>query len=170
MLVGIRHPVGLAAVSLAAIALLVLLFQQLAYPGGAAVRGDEKVDRILADSAPLIVSDLAGFQERRRRQGRGYALDTDRLIAAWTRQFRAKDRRQMREWTRYHGLEASATRSAFVIEALSAPGRTGWYRLTVDRGAHAITARCGGDPSPGCHSGRWRIEKYGEVRGYLLGR
>jgi hypothetical protein len=76
----------------------------------------------------------------------------------------------MRDWAGYHGVKASATRSGFTIETLSAPGRSGWYRLTVDRHGGQVVARCGGDPAPSCRAGRWDIREHGLVRRYLLGR
>ena len=101
MLVGFRYPVGLALGSLALTALLVLFLPKLVGPGDPAVQRDRKVERILADSAPLVAADLAGFQERRRREGSGYARDTEALVGDWLTQFGAKHRRQMREWTQY---------------------------------------------------------------------
>ena len=170
MLVGFRYPVGLALGSLALTALLVLFFLKLVWPGDAAVQRDRKVERILADSAPLVAADLAGFQERRRREGRGYARDTEALVGDWLTQFGAEHRRQMRDWTQYHGVQASAGRHGFVVETSSAPAADGWYRLKVDRRARRVSATCGGSPAPGCVGGRWRIEDHGLVRRYLLGR
>jgi hypothetical protein len=170
MLVGIRHPVGIGALALALLAFAAFLLSTVYGDAGGTRSGDRRVEAIRADSAPLIASDLAGFQERLRREGRGYAPDTEALIGAWLRQFDSEHRGQMREWTRYHGVDASATRTAFVIETSSAPGRDGWYRLTVDRRAGRIDARCGGSPTPGCRDGRWRVGRYGQVRRYLLGR
>ena len=170
MLVGIRHPVGIGVSLLALLSFLAFVLSSVYGAPGGARRADPKVDRILADSAPLIASDLAILQERRRRMGLGYLPDTDALVSAWVRQFPERDRGRMRDWTGYHGVEASATRSGFSIEALSAPGRSGWYRLTVDRRAGQVVARCGGDPAPGCAAGRWPIQQYGLVRAYLLGR
>jgi hypothetical protein len=169
MLVGIRHPVGIGVSLLALVSVLALLLSSVYGDSRGVRRADPNVDRILADSAPLIASDLATFQERRRRMGLGYLRDTDALVSAWVRQFGPRDRRRMRDWTRYHGVEASATRSGFAIEALSAPARSGWYRLTVDRRARRVVARCGGDPAPGCSRGRWNIERHGLIRAYLLG-
>jgi len=91
------------------------------------------------------------------------------VAADWLTQFGAEHRRQMREWTQYHGVHASATRRAFVIETVSAPAADGWYRLAVNRRARSVSATCGGDPAPGCVNGRWRIESHGLVRAYLLG-
>jgi hypothetical protein len=170
MLVGIRHPVGIGVSVLALLCFLLFALSTVYGDPGGARRADPKVDRILADSAPLIASDLAMFQERRRRMGLGYLRDTDALVSAWLGQFGPRDRGRMRDWTGYHGARASATRSRFVIETLSAPGRSGWYRLTVDRRAGRVLARCGGDPAPGCRGGRWQIQQYGLIRRYLLGR
>jgi|SoiMethySBSTD1v2_1073268.scaffolds.fasta_scaffold338875_2 hypothetical protein len=170
MLVGIRHPVGIGVSLLALVSFLAFVLSSVYGDTGRTRSADPKVDRILADSAPLIASDLAILQERRRRTGLGYLPDTDALVSAWVRRFPRRERGRMRDWTGYHGVEASATGSGFTIEALSAPGRSGWYRLTVDRRAGQVVARCGGDPVPGCRAGRWRIEQYGLVRAYLLGR
>jgi hypothetical protein len=128
------------------------------------------VERIRADSAPLVAADLAGFQERRRREGRDYARETEALVADWLAQFDSEHRGQMREWAQYHGVHATATRRGFVIETASAPTADGWFRLAVDRRTRTVAATCGGDPAPGCVNGRWRIRDYGLVRAYLLGR
>ena len=101
MLVPFRHPVGIAVSALALAALLILAVLKLTSPGDAPVQRDRKVERIRASSAPLVAADLAGFQERRRREGRGYARDTEALVGDWLTQFGAKHRRQMREWTQY---------------------------------------------------------------------
>jgi hypothetical protein len=170
MLVGIRHPVGIGVSALALLSFLAFVLSSVYGEAGGAGGRDPKVERIRADSAPLIASDLAGFQERRRRAGRGYAPDTEALVGDWLTQFGAEHRRQMREWTRYHGVRASATRHGFAIETLSVPGADGWYRLEVDRRARRVAATCGGDPAPGCVDGRWAIAAFGQVRGYLLGR
>jgi hypothetical protein len=170
MLVPFRHPVGIAVSALALLSFLGFVLASLSgEPVG--VRGrDLKVERIRASSAPLVAADLAGFEERRRREGRGYARDTEALLSDWLTQFDREHRRQMREWTGYHGVRASATRTRFVIETMSAPMADGWYRLVVDRRARRVSATCGGDPAPGCAHGRWRIEDHGLVRRYLLGR
>jgi hypothetical protein len=170
MLIPFRHPVGIAVSALALVSFLgFVLASVYGEPGG--VRGrDLKVERILASSAPLVASDLAGFQERRRREGRGYALDTDALVSDWLTQFDREHRREMREWTQYHGVQASATRTRFVIETMSAPAADGWFRLVVDRRAGRVSATCGGDPAPGCVNGRWSTLDHGLVRSYVLGR
>jgi hypothetical protein len=170
MLVYIRHPVGIGATALSLLLFLAFLLSSVYGNESGVRRADPKVDRILATSAPLIASDLATFQERRRRMGLAYLPDTDALVSAWARAFPERNRAEMRDWTGYHGVQATATRSRFSIETLSAPGRSGWYRLTVDRRTGRVIARCGGDPSPGCRAGRWRIEDHGLVRRYLLGR
>jgi hypothetical protein len=170
MLVGVRHPLGLGVSLLGLLVFLAFLLETQGEGSRTVHRADPKVDRILASSAPLIASDLAGFQERRRRQGLGYLRDTESLVSAWVAQFGAKDRDRMRDWTRHHGLYATATRSGFVIETSSAPGRDGWYRLTVDRRAGIVTSKCGGNPAPGCRAGRWQIESRGLNERYLLGR
>jgi hypothetical protein len=128
------------------------------------------VREIRASSAPLIASDLAGFQERMRREGRGYARNTVPLIDAWLRQFPRSERREMRDWTEYHGVQASATSSGFAIETASAPDANGWYRLEVERKTGRIAATCGGGPTPGCADGLWRFQAHGLPASYLLGR
>ena len=170
MLAVIRYPLG-GAVSLVALLTAIALVVMSVGDDSPAVRdGNHRVREILASSAPLIASDLAGFQERRRREGRGYARDTEGLVADWLRQFDAKDRRRMREWTRYHGVDATGTASGFVVETSSAPDADGWYRLEVERRAGRVTATCGGAPATGCRDGHWRIERHGLIRRYLLGR
>ena len=166
MLVAFRHPVGIAVSALALLSFLVFVLSSVQ---GAPGR-DRKVERIRADSVPLVAADLAGFQERRRREGRDYAHDTEALVADWLAQFDSEHRGQMREWTQYHGVHATATRRGFVIETASAPAADGWYRLAVDRRTRTVSATCGGDPAPGCTGGRWRVRDYGLVRAYLLGR
>ena len=153
---------------MSALALLSFLAFVLSSVQGSPHR-DRKVERIRASSAPLVAADLAGFQERRRREGRGYARDTEALVADWLTQFDAEHRGQMREWTQYHGVHATATRRDFMIETVSAPAADGWYRLTVDRRAHRVSATCGGSPAPGCVHGRWQTEDHGLIRRYLLG-
>ena len=83
---------------------------------------------------------------------------------------RREHRRQMRGWTEYHGVRASATRTSFVIETMSAPTADGWYRIVEDRRAQRVSATCGGNPASGCVDGRWRIADRGLVRRYVLGR
>jgi hypothetical protein len=81
MLVPFRHPVGIAVSALALLSFLGFVLASV-YGEPAGVRGrDLKVERIRASSAPLVAADLAGFQERRRREGRGYASDTQSLLA-----------------------------------------------------------------------------------------
>jgi hypothetical protein len=71
MLVPFRHPVGIAVSALALLSFLGFVLASV-YGEPAGVRGrDLKVERIRASSAPLVAADLAGFQERRRREGRG---------------------------------------------------------------------------------------------------
>ena len=91
-------------------------------------------------------------------------------MSDWLTQFGREHRRQMRGWTEYHGVRASATRTRFVVETMSAPAADGWYRIAVDRRAQRVSATCGGDPAPGCVDGRWRIADHGLVRRYVLGR
>jgi hypothetical protein len=169
MLVVVRHPIGAGVSLLALLAFLALVLSALG-DGAGARDGGRRVREIRATSAPLIASDLAGFQERMRRQGRGYAPDTDSLLDAWLRQFPRRDWHKMREWTDYHGVQASATRSGFVIETMSAPDADGWYRLEVQRKAGRIAATCGGGPVPGCMDGGWRFQAHGLPASYLLGR
>jgi hypothetical protein len=170
MVILVRHPVGAGLSLLAVAAFAAFVLTALADRGGAARDGDRRVREIRASSAPLIASDMAGFQERMRRDGRGYAPDTETLVAAWLTQFPRGERRKMRDWTEYHGVEGSATSSGFVIETMSAPDADGWYRLEVERKAGRITATCGGWPTPGCTEGRWRYEAHGLPASYLLGR
>jgi hypothetical protein len=170
MLVVVRHPIGAGVSLVALLAVLAFLLSLLEGGAGGVHDGDRRVREIRAGSATLIASDLAGFQERMRRDGRGYARDTDALVDAWLTQFPRRDRHQMRDWTGYHGVEASATSSGFVIETMSAPQADGWYRLEVERRAARILATCGGSPAPGCVGGRWRIQAHGLPASYLLGR
>ena len=170
MLIVVRHPIGAGLSLLAVLAFAAFALLALDDESGAMRDGDRRVREIRASSAPLIASDLAGFQERMRRQGRGYAPDTDALIDAWLTQFPRHDRRKMRDWTGYHGVQASATRVGFVIETASAPDADGWYRLEVERAAGRITTSCGGSPAPGCVEGRWRFQAHGLPASYLLGR
>ena len=170
MLVPFRHPVGIAVSALALLSFLGFVLGSV-YGERNGVRGrDHKVERILATSAPLLAADFASFQERRRREGRGYARDTETLVADWLEAFPAKHRRKMRGWTEYHGLQAGATRRGFVIETMSAPAADGWYRLEVDRRAQRVSATCGGSPAPGCVHGHWRYQDRGLPRSFLLGR
>jgi hypothetical protein len=170
MVILVRNPIGAGLSLLALVAIAAFVLAAIDDGGGAARDGNRRVREIRASSAPLIASDLAGFQERMRRQGRGYAPDTRALIDAWLTQFPRRDWHEMRDWTGYHGVQASATRSGFVIETMSAPEADGWYRLEVERKAGRISATCGGSPAPGCVGGRWRIQRHGLVASYLLGR
>jgi len=170
VLVLVRHPLGVAA-SLLSLALLAALLLSTLGEGDDAVRGaDRRVLEIRAESAPLVASDLAGFQERRRREGRGYARDADALLAAWVLQWKPRERDGMRDWARYHGTHAGATRSGFLIETSSGPGASGWFRLEVDRRAGTVERTCGGDPAPTCRAGHWPKNAHGAVDSYLLGR
>jgi len=170
MLVLVRHPLGAGAMLLSLALLAAFLLSTLDEPSGAVRDGDRRVLEIRATSAPLLASDFAGFQERRRREGRGYARGTDALVAAWVRQFEPRERDEMIEWSRYHGTHASATRRGFVVETSSGPGASGWYRLEVDRRAGTVERTCGGDPAPTCRKGRWPKDAHGAVDSYLLGR
>jgi hypothetical protein len=91
-------------------------------------------------------------------------------VGDWLTQYDARHRRQMLDWTRYHGVRASATRHGSVVETMSAPAADGWYRLEVDRRAPLVSATCGGSPAPGCVNGHWRTLDFGLVRRYVLGR
>jgi hypothetical protein len=170
MVILVRNPIGAGLSLLAVVAFAAFVLSTLDDGGGAVGDGNRRVREIRASSAPLIASDMAGFQERMRRQGRGYAPDTGALVDAWLRQFPRREWRKMRDWTEYHGVEGSATRSGFVIETASAPDADGWFRLEVERKAGRITASCGGSPAPGCAKGRWRFQAHGLVASYLLGR
>jgi hypothetical protein len=55
------------------VAFAAFLLSTLDDEGGGVRDGNRRVREIRASSAPLIASDLAGFQERMRREGRGYA-------------------------------------------------------------------------------------------------
>jgi hypothetical protein len=170
MLIVVRHPIGAVVSLLAVVAFAAFALSTLDDGSAGARDGNRKVREIRASSAPLIASDLAGFQERMRREGRGYAPDTEALIDAWLRQFPRRERRRMRDWTEYHGVQASATKAGFTIETASAPDADGWFRLEVERRAGRIAASCGGSPAPGCVEGRWRLHAHGLVARYLLGR
>jgi hypothetical protein len=170
MLVLVRNPIGVGAGLVALLAFLALLLTTLGDSAGAGRDRNRTVRESRATSATLIASDLAGFQERMRRQGRGYAPDTATLVHAWLRQFPRRDWRMMRDWTEYHGLHASATSSGFVLETMSAPDADGWFRLEVRRAAGRIVATCGGSPAPGCSDGHWRVSAHGLPASYLLGR
>jgi hypothetical protein len=170
MVILVRNPIGAGLSLLAVLAFAAFVLSALGSEGGVARDGDRRVREIRASSATLIASDLAGFQERVRRDGRGYLPDTDALIDEWLKQFPRGERRKMRDWTGYHGVDASATRSGFVVETLSAPGANGWFRLEVEREAGRITATCGGSPAPGCRKGRWHYQAHGLPARYLLGR
>ena len=170
MAVLVRKPIGAGAGLLALLAFLALA---LSTPDGSAGAGGDRnrtVREARATSAPLIASDLAGFQERMRRQGRGYATDTETLVDRWLTQFPRSERRKMRDWTEYHGVHASATRSSFVVETVSAPDADGWFQLEVRRGAGRTIATCGGSPAPGCSAGHWELSAHGLAASYLLGR
>jgi hypothetical protein len=170
MLVLVRTPIGARLTLLALVAVAAILLSELDDRGAGVGDGNRKVREIRASSAPLIASDLAGYQERMRREGRCYARDTDALINDWLTQFPRRERRRMRDWSEYHGVQASATKAGFTIDTASAPDADGWYRLEVKRKAGRITATCGGSPAPGCRKGRWRIQAHGLVASYLLGR
>jgi hypothetical protein len=86
------------------------------------------------------------------------------------RQWDSRERDEMRDGARYHGTQATATRSGFVIETSSGPGTSGWFRLEVDRRAGTVARTCGGDPAPTCRAGRWPKDAHGAVDSYLLGR
>jgi hypothetical protein len=81
-----------------------------------------------------------------------------------------RDRSRANPGEQRHGCRASGGRHGFVVETSSAPAADGWYRLEVDRRPRHVGATCGGEPAPGCVHGRWRIEDFGLVRRYLLGR
>jgi len=169
MLVLVRNPIGAGVSLLAMLAFLAVVLSSLDDSAAGRDR-DRTVREARATSAPLIASDLAGFQERMRRQGRGYARDTTALIHAWLRQFPRRDWGKMRDWANYHGAEGSATKSGFVVETMSAPDADGWFRLEVRRRAGRIIATCGGSLAPGCREGHWRFSSHGLPASYLLGR
>ncbi len=170
MVVLVRNPIGAGAGLLALLAFLALTLSMLDGSAGAGGDGNRTVREARATSAPLIASDLAGFQERMRRQGRGYAPDKETLLDRWLTQFPPRERRKMLNWTEYHGVQASATGSGFVVETVSAPDANGWFRLEVRREAGRIIATCGGSPAPGCSEGHWRYSAHGLPASYLLGR
>lgn len=169
MLILVRNPLGAGVSLLAMLAFLGLVLSTL--DDRAAGRDPNRTVReARATSAPVLASDLAGFQERMRRQGRGYAPDTAALIHAWLKQFPRRDWGMMRDWANYHLAEGSATKSGFVVETMSAPDADGWFRLEVRRRAGRIIATCGGSLAPECTEGRWRFSAHGLTASYLLGR
>ena len=89
------NPLRAGAILLSLALFAVFLLSALDERTGAVRDGDRRVLRIRAGSAPLVASDLAGFQERRRREGRGYARDTDALVAAWVRRLEPRERDEM---------------------------------------------------------------------------
>jgi hypothetical protein len=170
MLVRVRHPLASGAVLLPLALFAAFLLSNVGEGGGAAREGDRRVLEIRAESAPLVASDLASLQERRHRDGRRYAQNTEALVAAWLRQFKPGDRAEMLDWTRYHGTYAAATRSGFTIETSSGPGTSGWYRIEVNRAAGRVERTCGGEPAPTCDAGHWPKNAHGTPDTYLLGR
>jgi hypothetical protein len=170
MLVLVRHPLGAGGALLSLALFAAFLLSTLSEGAGAVREGDPRVLEIRAESAPLVASDLASFQERRRRDGAGYARGTDALVSEWTQQFPRRDRDEMLDWTRYHGAHATATRSGFTIETSSGPGASGWFRIEVDRAGGRVERTCGGDPAPTCRAGRWPKDAHGTPDTYLLGR
>jgi hypothetical protein len=75
----------------------------------------------------------------------------------------------MRDWLDYHDARVGATAAGSWVETSSGPGTDGWFRIEVDRRAGRVELTCGGEPAPGCASGRWRLVRFGHVSSYLLG-
>ena len=71
MVMLVRNPIGAGLSLLAIVAFAAFVLSTLVGGGGAVRDGNRRVHEIRASSAPLIASDLAGFQERMRRQGQG---------------------------------------------------------------------------------------------------
>ena len=170
MTVLVRHPLGAGGALLSLALFAALLLSTLGEGAGAVRDGDRRVLEIRAESAPLVASDLASFQERRRRDGAGYADGTDALVGEWAEQFPRGDRDEMIEWTRYHGTHATATARGFTVETSSGPGASGWFRIEVNREAGTVKRTCGGSPAPTCRAGRWPKDAHGTPDSYLLGR
>jgi hypothetical protein len=132
-----------------------------------------------ATDAPFLVTGLAGVQEQRRRQGIGYARDTEELADAWFLRnaprgaepaLDASDMRARRRWAESRELDATATGSSFTIRATSTDEPGVWFQLEVDRGADRISATCGGNPTEYCDDGHWPIDAFGGYESFLLGR
>src|SRR5688572_22059700 len=127
MIVAIRNPLGAALAAL--IALAVFGLSSLDDEGRRTGDGNRKVREIRASSAPLLAADLAGFAERRRREGRGMSG----LVEAWLAQYRDDAREDMRDWLGYHDARVSAGVGLVRIETSSGPDTGGWFRIEVDR-------------------------------------
>jgi hypothetical protein len=167
MPVIVRNPFGAALAACLLVAFGVVVFLGIDGWGGGG-DGDRRVLEIRAESASLIAADVAQVEERRRRNGKGYAAG-ETLLADWLAQFPARERRRMLDWSRYHELRTDTSAGGFVVRTASGPGASGFFRLEVDRRAKTVLASCGGEPAPGCRHGRWRIERHGLLESYLLG-
>jgi hypothetical protein len=166
MIVLIRSPLGATLTALTVLAVMLFVLSSLDRNAGRAADGDLKVQEIRASSAPLLAADLAGFAERRRREGHG----GQGLVDAWLAQYRSTARQDMRSWLAYHDAHVSAGADGVRIETSSGPKTDGWFRIEVDRAETRIALTCGGSPAPGCVRGRWSLEPFGHSRAYLLGR
>ena len=160
MLVVIRYPVALLVGALLALAGVAFALTGMGDEGRRS-GGDAKVLRIRASSAPLLASDLAGFWDRGRDAN---------VLSGWLAQYSGDDRGRMRDWLEYHDVRVSAGRTRLRVETSSGPGTDGWFRIEVDRHAGHVELRCGGEPAPGCRSGRWRLDRFGLRPADLLGR
>jgi hypothetical protein len=165
MLIAIRSPLGAALAAGLAMAAAAFALSALGGDGVRDGEGDRKVREIRASSAPLLASDLAGFRERRRREGSGDVP----LLTAWLAQYPTDDRRGMRDWLDYHAVRTGSLAGGFYVETSTGPGTDGWFRIEVDRAARRVELTCGGRPAPGCSGGRWRLHDFGLTRSYLLG-
>jgi hypothetical protein len=168
MPVIVRNPVAAALAALLVVSVAVLGFLGIEGWADGEGQGDRRVLEIRAESASLIAADVAQFEERRRREGEGYAAG-ETLLADWLGQFPRDERGRMLEWTRYHSLRTDTRPGGFTVRTSSGPGASGFFRIEVDREAGTVSATCGGDPAPRCTNGRWRVEQHGLPRGYLLG-
>ncbi len=168
MAVIVRNPFGAALAVAMLVAFAFVAYLGIDGWGGGGGDGDRRVLEIRAASASLIAADVAQLEERRRRNGDGYAAG-ETLLADWLGQFPAKERKRMLDWTRYHRLRTDTRPGGFVVRTSSGPSATGFFKLEVDRRAKTVSATCGGDPAPGCRGGRWRIGRHGLQESYLLG-
>ena len=165
MLAVIRNPIGPVLAALLATAGVIFALSSFNNEGSREADPNRRVREIRASSAPLLASDLAAFIERRRRSG---LSDAD-PVAAWLSQFPRNDRGEMRDWLDYHDARIGVTATGYRLETSSGPGTDGWFRVEVDRRSRRVSATCGGEPAPGCASGRWRLEGFGHASSYLLG-
>ena len=164
-----RNPTGATLAALLVAGVAVLVFLGIDGWADGEGRGERRVLEIRAQSASLIAADVAQFEERRRREGDGYAAG-ETLLADWLGQFPSAERERMLDWSHYHALRADTRPGGFAVRTSSGPGTSGFFRVEIDREAGTVSATCGGDPAPRCVNGRWRVEQHGLERAYLLGR